>query len=94
MRIRLTRAHVRGVRSTWRSKKWLRVTGYLVLCFGLYSAGHSQGERTSDPRTKGGPGNTYQLEQLEGKWDGIGSLPNGTTFCLVGFPCEDAGLDK
>jgi hypothetical protein len=82
-------AGARKVRSAWVHKRWVRVTGIIVGIGIAYSAGHQQGILDEGPRGTGNPGGTVTEVQLHGKWDGIGTLPDGTPFCLVGWPCED-----
>jgi hypothetical protein len=82
------------VRNLWKGKRWFRVVVLSVTCLGFYSSGVNTGHQEMDPRHTGGPGATVSEEQLRGHWDGVLTLQNGDSFCLVGWPCEDAGLDK
>jgi hypothetical protein len=92
MRVRLpSRATWHRARTTWRTKRWVRIAGGVLVIGMAYGAG--QDSTVHDPRQNTGPGNTATISQLEGKWDGVGTLPDGTPFCLVGWPCEDGFLD-
>jgi hypothetical protein len=81
------------VRSTFKAKKWVRVTAAVVVALGMYTAGEGQGRKQMDPRHTGGPGSTVTEQQLQGRWDGVLTDASGNSFCLRGWPCEDAGLD-
>jgi hypothetical protein len=81
------------VRGAW-ARRWVRVVTGIVVVFVAWSSGHQQGVLDSGPRGTTSPGGTVTEQQLEGKWDGIGTLEDGTPFCMVGWPCEDRGLDK
>lgn len=89
--MKVTKAHVQSAVKAWRTKRWVRITGFGVAMMVCFSAGNSQGLKEGDPR-QGGPGNTATIEQLQGKWDGIGVMPDGQAFCMVGWPCEDGFL--
>lgn len=73
-----------AVRGTLK-KRWVRFALGVAVCAGFYQAGAS----ASDPRMPDNqPGYATPPEMLYGKWDGIATLPDGSTFCLVGWPCE------
>jgi hypothetical protein len=79
----------RTAKRVW-DHKWTRrsikIGGTALLCLGFYQAGAS----TQDPRLPDNrPGYSVPEEMLHGKWDGIGTLPNGATFCMTQWPCED-----
>jgi len=80
-------------RTAYKSRKWVRVATAALVCLGFYSGGVSQGHKETDPRTTGGPGATVTEDQLRGKWDGVLTTKDGRGFCMVGWPCEDSGLD-
>jgi hypothetical protein len=83
----------RGGLGVFRTKKWVRVVTYSFVAVTLFSVGVQQGARDADPNKGTGPGNTVEITDLKGKWDGIGVMPDGTPFCVVGWPCEDGFLE-
>jgi hypothetical protein len=78
----------------FHNKRWVRITVGAVVAMTIFSVGVAQGAKDADPNKGTGPGNTVQISDLEGKWDGIGVMPDGTPFCVVGWPCEDGFLEK
>lgn len=75
-------------RTAYTTKRWVRVTVGAFVVIGVFGAGQDSATREFDPR-QNVPGMATPVEMLEGKWDGIGTLPDGTVFCMVGWPCEE-----
>lgn len=82
----------RQFRQALKTKLWVRIVTGAVVALTIYSAGVDAGHKDNDPRHSG-PGNTATYTELKGKWDGVGTMPDGTPFCMVGWPCEDGFLE-
>jgi hypothetical protein len=84
---------VRAFPHTFRTSKKVRWGVAIFVAFGIFGAGQSAtGPKVPDPRQMVGPGGVTSIGQLYGEWDGVGTLPDGTPFCLKGWPCEDVGF--
>jgi len=77
------------IKAAWRHR-WVRVVTSVVVVAAAYGGGHDAGlQEGNNPREHSSPGGVVTEVELHGKWDGVGTLPDGTPFCMVGWPCED-----
>jgi hypothetical protein len=90
MRIRLSKPTtpevVRKIKKVWRNKWGKRIIICAAIGMALHVASDANDPRIEDNR----PRLATPQEMLYGKWDGIGTLPDGTPFCMVGWPCEES----